>query len=45
MTDERDDEVRDDEPVEADSEPTPEEFEEDPSRNPDDDRLKEVKGG
>lgn len=26
-------------------EPTPEEFEQDPSRNPDDDGLKDLKGG
>jgi hypothetical protein len=34
----------DDEP-QAEDAPTPEEFEEDPARNPDDEGLKNIKGG
>jgi hypothetical protein len=37
-----DDEIQ---PSEREDEPTPEEFEEDPARNPDDEGLKDIKGG
>jgi hypothetical protein len=34
-----------DERDEAAEAPTPEDFEQDPARNPDDERLKDIKGG
>ena len=39
------DEGREEQPADQSEAPTPDEFEQDPARNPDDERLEDIKGG